>query len=340
MEKQGYIAFITTPHYRDNRSREIERFVFGHLHSLCTWFHIISTGRTYDYIMEIVNRPFEELSQEASLLIERDMGGLSISDNKDLARWRATITGPEGLSKKLGSIQGMIEVTYNLVEGRLDAIIHLTDWDDVIGKPDTMVLKRQANVHDVPLATNLETAEHFARIWVSKARRVETSTEKNPDPVFSKRKDLKEAVIKGLKPGHKVLALIVHDEMKLDMCLFVVEHAEQIFRQFNFILATGTTGDWIKKFAKAAGRDKKLVDRKVRCCLTGPDGGDIQIAAAAVKKLCHKVIFLQDPGTSHAHETDIRLFEQALLFEHAAIDGGIDIKIASNISTAIDLLNE
>jgi methylglyoxal synthase len=127
--------------------------------------------------------------------------------------------------------------------------------------------------------------------------------------------------------------------MKLDMCCFVVEYARKIFDQFDYILATGTTGQWIRKFALAAGRSKEEVEKKIRLCLSGPYGGDVQIAAAVMRRLCRKVIFLQDPFTSHAHETDIRLFEQAvLLFDRVATEGGTEIELATNVASAKDLL--
>jgi methylglyoxal synthase len=121
------------------------------------------------------------------------------------------------------------------------------------------------------------------------------------------------------------------------MCCFVVENDRKIFGEFDYILATGTTGKWIKRFALAAGRTPREVE-KVRCCLSGPYGGDVQIAAAVVRKLCRKVIFLQDPFTSHAHETDIRLFEQAvLLFERAAVKG-VEVELATNVASAKAIL--
>jgi hypothetical protein len=51
------------------------------------------------------------------------------------------------------------------------------------------------------------------------------------------------------------------------MCRFVVENVRPIFNNHDFILATGTTGGWIKKFAIAAGRDPAEVDEKVRLCV-------------------------------------------------------------------------
>ncbi|HET9909036.1 MAG TPA: hypothetical protein VFQ23_20480, partial [Anaerolineales bacterium] len=155
--------------------------------------------------------------------------------------------------------------------------------------------------------------------------------------LFPKRDLVQELPLSGITPENQVLALIAHDQMNLEMCCFVVAHARQLFNEFDYILATDVTGEWVKKFALAAGRSDEEIS-KVRCCLSGSYGGYIQIAAAVVKKLCRKVIFLQDPFTSHAHETDIRLFEQAvLLFERAAVHG-VEIELATNIASAKAIL--
>src|ERR1041385_8020990 len=141
-----------------------------------------------------------------------------------------------------------------------------------------------------------------------------------------------------LTENDRVLALIAHDGMKLEMCRFVIEYASEIFNDYDYILATGTTGMWLKQFILAAKRRQHDAD-KIRCCLSGPKGGDVQIAAAVVKRICRKVIFLQDPFTSHPHETDIRLFEQSvLLFERASQNTNIEIELATNVESAKSIL--
>jgi len=192
-----------------------------------------------------------------------------------------------------------------------------------------MVLRREANVHNVHIASDLNSARSAIQKWGALLQLGR--------PVFRPKKPSEDRPLAGLTPEHRVLALIAHDGMKLDMCCFVVEHKEQIFRQFDFVLATGTTGAWVKKFILAAGRPEEEAER-VRCCRSGPYGGDVQIAAAVVKRICRKVIFLQDPFVSHAHETDIRLFEQAvLLFERAALK--IDVELATNVESAKMILD-
>lgn len=321
MSKLGRIAFITTPEYRAAHRLDVEAFVYRHLYMLCRSFEVLSTGRTYDLIAEILERPFGEV-HAASVTAAM---GLPVEGERDLDRWRVVIR--EGLSKRLPGIQGMIELSHDLVEGRLDAVIHLTDWHDVSGKPDSMVLRREANVHNVPIASDIASARSVITTLSSLLARSPKG------PIFPARLPA-ERPLDGLKPGDRVLGLIAHDGMKLDMCCFVVEHAQKIFRDFDWVLATGTTGKWLKRFVLASGRSQQEADR-IRPCLSGPYGGDVQIAAAVVKKLCRKVVFLQDPFTSHAHETDIRLFEQAvLLFERAVLSEEIELEFATNIQSA------
>jgi len=275
-----------------------------------------------------VNRPFSSLNHGK---IEADMN-IPIRADRDLARWRDIVK--MGLVRQLPSIGGMIEITNELVEGRLDAVIHLSDWKDATGKPDSMVLRRESNVHGVPIASDIFTGRALISTWKSLIAR-------KPDKaVFQERKAPRESPLRGLDETKcdRVLALIAHDGMKLEMCCFVVRYVQQIFNNYDYVLATGTTGNWLKRFVLAAGRGQHDAD-KIRCCLSGPHGGDVQIAAAVVKNYCRKVIFLQDPFVSHAHETDIRLFEQGvLLFERAALKGIGQVELATNVETAKAIL--
>jgi methylglyoxal synthase len=327
MQKRGRIAFITTPEYRNKHPQETEDFIYRHLYQLCNSFEVLSTGRTYGHIKNFIFLPIDQLDKRK---IEEGVH-FAIETAEDIARWRKTIE--QGLIPLRTSVTGMIEIELELVEGRLDAIIHLTDWADVAGKPDSMVLRREANVHDVPIASDIHSAYSAVANWMGLLAK--TSPDKS---IFKQRKPISVSPLEGLKTEHKVLALIAHEKMILPLCCFFVEHAKKIFDEFDYILATGTTGEWVKKFAIAAGRTHQEVG-KIRLCLSGPDGGDVQIAAAVVKNLCQKVIFLQDPYTSHAHETDIRLFEQAvLLFERTAMAEGVKVELATNLESAKAIL--
>jgi methylglyoxal synthase len=90
------------------------------------------------------------------------------------------------------------------------------------------------------------------------------------------------------------IALIAHDGKKDDMVRFVRAHRETLAR-FDLI-ATGTTGE---RIAQATGLP-------VTRMLSGPYGGDAQIAARVAEGKVAGVFFLMDPLYAHPHEPDIR----------------------------------
>ncbi|HEY8490879.1 MAG TPA: methylglyoxal synthase [Dehalococcoidia bacterium] len=93
--------------------------------------------------------------------------------------------------------------------------------------------------------------------------------------------------------SERVLALIAHDGKKDDMVAFAREHRERLAR-FR-LLGTGTTG----RLVEAA------TGLPVERLLSGPMGGDVQIAARVAAGQVHAVIFLVDPLTAHPHDPDI-----------------------------------
>jgi methylglyoxal synthase len=92
----------------------------------------------------------------------------------------------------------------------------------------------------------------------------------------------------------KTLALIAHDGKKAQMVAFVKDHAE--FLKKYRIIATGTTGQHIVQAGIKAERK-----------LSGPLGGDAQIASEVACGKCHGVIFLRDPLGMHPHDPDISM---------------------------------
>lgn len=90
----------------------------------------------------------------------------------------------------------------------------------------------------------------------------------------------------------KTIAIIAHDGKKAEMVAFVKDNFDEL-KKFN-IIATGSTGSHIEK----AGLN---VDKK----LSGPLGGDAQIASDIVDGKIQAVIFLRDPLGKHPHDPDI-----------------------------------
>lgn len=92
------------------------------------------------------------------------------------------------------------------------------------------------------------------------------------------------------------IAIIAHDGMKAEMVQFLNKHKDLLIKEGIKLIATGTTGG---KAEKAGFKVKKM--------LSGPLGGDAQIAARVAEKKTKMVFFFKDPLASHAHEADINM---------------------------------
>lgn len=93
---------------------------------------------------------------------------------------------------------------------------------------------------------------------------------------------------------HHMLALIAHDGRKADLVAWATFNRAHL-ADFE-IVATATTG--------ALLRDK--VGLAVRSVLSGPLGGDAQIAAMVAEGRIRAVFFFGDPLSAHPHDPDIR----------------------------------
>ena len=244
MAKKGTVAFITTPNFRESSPEAFEEFVYAHMYELCDPFAVLMTGRTGRCVLDLVNRDLTDGERDK---VRASMCLRELTDY-DLDRWRNTIR--QSMTVTMDRFQGMIHVTYELVEGRLDGVIHLTDWEDKSAKPDSAVLAREANVYNVPIAADPCTALAYIRGW---KRRL--AGDPSSGPVFVTRPEIKPGPLDGLTENDRVLAIIAHDNLKLETFLFALEHARHIFQNYDYILATGTTGSLLKRFMHAAGRD-------------------------------------------------------------------------------------
>ncbi|WP_444626392.1 methylglyoxal synthase [Flavobacterium columnare] len=92
------------------------------------------------------------------------------------------------------------------------------------------------------------------------------------------------------------IALIAHDGKKADMVQFVNRNLNLLLKENIKVIATGTTGGKVE----ATGI-------KVKKLLSGPLGGDAQIAARIAIGKCKMVLFFKDPMSSHPHEPDINM---------------------------------
>ncbi len=112
----------------------------------------------------------------------------------------------------------------------------------------------------------------------------------------------------------KTLALISHDGKKADMVAFAMQYKEVLSRYE--LVATRTTGQLL--------RDKCGLN--VQQMLSGPMGGDAQIAAKVAEGLIEAVFFFVDPLSAQPHDPDI----QGLL----RICNVHNVPLATNAATA------
>lgn len=90
------------------------------------------------------------------------------------------------------------------------------------------------------------------------------------------------------------IALIAHDGKKAEMVGFVLSNFKKL--EPHKLWATGTTGTYVEK----AGLE-------INKLLSGPKGGDAQIAALCVEGKIGMVIFFRDPLDRHPHEPDVQM---------------------------------
>ncbi len=92
------------------------------------------------------------------------------------------------------------------------------------------------------------------------------------------------------------IALIAHDGKKAEMVSFLRDNIDW-FRRYDIeLISTGTTGGHVEQ----AGLTVQRV-------LSGPKGGDAQIAARLAVGEIDAVFFFRDPLDKHPHEPDIAM---------------------------------
>jgi methylglyoxal synthase len=112
----------------------------------------------------------------------------------------------------------------------------------------------------------------------------------------------------------KTLALIAHDNKKVDLVAWATFNRTTL--QGFRLLATGHTAQLLRE----------KVGLEVESLLSGPQGGDAQIAALVATKQVDAVFFFVDPLSSLPHDPDIR----ALL----RVCNVHNVPLATNVATA------
>ena len=110
------------------------------------------------------------------------------------------------------------------------------------------------------------------------------------------------------------VALIAHDGKKADMVAFATFNRDKL-SEFH-LTATGTTG---RLMIEKVGLDVELL-------LSGPHGGDAQIASRVAQGDVEAVIFLIDPLDKHPHDPDIQTLLRTCNVHN--------VPIATNLATA------
>ena len=91
-----------------------------------------------------------------------------------------------------------------------------------------------------------------------------------------------------------MIALIAHDGTKDEMLALAEEFHDQL--EDATVVATATTG----------GVLRHELELDVRCVLSGPLGGDLQIGSMVAGGFVKLVVFLRDPLTAHPHDPTSR----------------------------------
>jgi methylglyoxal synthase len=175
----------------------------------------------------------------------------------------------------------------------LDGAIYLIDPVDPSSIfPEALALKRQCITHGRPFISTMAGAIEWIEV-----ERMHAGMPSDPrvDHLF--------------ELDTQCLAMISHDALKDEMVAFAEQHFELLSR-FQRRIATGTTGQRLNELARSKGwsAERPWVDRY----LSGPMGGDAQIADLVLDKRCQKVIFFEDPHVARQHEADIQLLERAV----------------------------
>ena len=120
--------------------------------------------------------------------------------------------------------------------------------------------------------------------------------------------------------AEKTLALIAHDGKKAEMVAFALQQ-KSVLERYNLV-ATSTTGELLHVECGLP----------VERMLSGPIGGDAQIAARVAEGKIAAVFFFVDPLGKHPHDPDI----QGLL----RICNAHNVPLATNPATAAYIISE
>jgi methylglyoxal synthase len=192
---------------------------------------------------------------------------------------------------------GLMKLVAHVVNGdaanSVDAVIYLIDPVDPSSIfPEALALKRQCVIHGKPFLSTLASAVEWLEL----------------EAITCDSKDH----INGTEAycfAQESIALIAHDAMKQKMLAMAEKHFA-LLDQFAHRYATGTTGSLLNKLAQRI-KGEEAGRNWVHPFLSGPMGGDAQIAELVLEKKIRRIVFLEDPHVARQHEADIQLLERA-----------------------------
>ena len=158
--------------------------------------------------------------------------------------------------------------------------------------PEAVALKRQCIIHGKPFLSTLASAREWLELEACALGAA-------PDATLDATFDL----------ANEGIALIAHDAMKGKMLELAERHFD-LLDSFASRCATGTTGGLLNKLAQKI-KGEEAGRNWVRPFLSGPLGGDAQIAELILDRQCRRVLFLEDPHVARQHEADIQLLDRA-----------------------------
>jgi len=116
------------------------------------------------------------------------------------------------------------------------------------------------------------------------------------------------------------IAIIAHDGKKEEIVKFLIKNREVLQQEKIKFIATGTTGG---RAEEAGFKTKRM--------LSGPLGGDAQIAGRVAEGKTQMVLFFKDPLSSHPHEADVNMLIRVCDVHN--------VPLATNEATAQLLIN-
>lgn len=191
---------------------------------------------------------------------------------------------------------GISTIAAKVAQNDIDVVYQFTATEEQYKFiSENYMLRRQCIIHKKPLLINATAYTWEIFKWAA----FQDSHEKSYFVCSEYMKNfidtIPETVSEQFLFQRQICSLIAHNSMKDNIIEFADKNSEEINR-FGEIVATKTTGTLLNN-------ELKNLDT-VKTFNSGPDGGDAQILEATHGKTGF-IIFLQDPGNPHPHQSDI-----------------------------------